>query len=251
MAKTGKGPRAITGAKSIRDAERRAEMLSLRVQGWTLEQVGERMGVGADTVHRVISRALTAQTREPAEELLNLELGRCDVLLNEAMQTVKAFHPLVSAGRVVSAPMLNNQGEPIRNPETGDVLTRVLEDKAPKLAAIHTAVKVMERRAKLLGLDAATKLQQEVTVTTDEKPTYDLQKLDMDEMHLYGYLLEKMHNPDSPDRVERPKLRDEVQAKLTPAEIGTLQAIFKKLDVQYIAADTVSGLYVPPALLAQ
>lgn len=245
MTKTGIDPRSITSTRSIRDAQRRAEMLELRISGLTLEQIGERMGVGKGTVSRVISNALTAQTREPCEELLSLELGRCDVLLHEAMQTVKVFHPLVSAGRVVSAPMLDNTGQPVRNPESGDVLTRVLEDKAPKLAAIATAVRVMERRAKLLGLDAATKLQQEVTVTTDGQSGYDLQKLDMDEMHLYGYLLEKMHNPDS---VERPKLRDEVRAKLTPAEIGTLQTIFKKLDVPYIAADTVSGLYVPPAL---
>lgn len=246
--KTGRGPKAATSATSIKQAERRAEMLSLRVQGWTLEQIGERMGVGKPTVSRVISNALAAHTREPAEELLALELGRCDVLLTEAMQTVKAFHPLVSAGRVVTAPMLDNTGQPVRNPETGDVLTRVLEDKAPKLAAIATAVRVLERRARLLGLDAATKLQQEVTVTTDEQSGYDLQKLDMNEMHLYGYLLEKMHNPDSPDRAERPALRDEVQAKLTPAEIGTLQAIFKRLDVQYLAADTVSGLYSTPSL---
>lgn len=241
--KTGRGPKAITSAKSIREAERRAEMLSLRLSGMTLEQIGERMGVGKPTVSRVISNALTAQTREPAEELLTLELGRCDVLLTEAMQTVKAFHPMVSGGKVVSAPMLNNQGEPIRNPETGDVLTRVLEDKTIKLAAIHVAAKVLERRAKYLGLDAPSRFQQDVTLSTDGQSGYDLQKLDMDEMHLYGYLLEKMHSPTAPDRVERPTLRDEVRAKLTPAEIGTLQEIFKKLDVQYIAADTVHGLY--------
>lgn len=251
MTRTGKDSRNITSARAVRDAQRRAEMLSLRLEGLTLEQIGERMGVGKPTVSRVISNALAAHTRVPSEELLSLELGRCDVLLNEAMQTVKAFHPLVSAGRVVSAPMLDDTGQPVRNPETGDVLTRVLEDKAPKLAAIATAVRVMERRAKLLGLDAATKLQQEVTVTTDDPTGYDLQKLDMNEMHLYGYLLEKMHNPDSPDRAERPALRDEVRAKLTPAEIGTLQAIFKKLDVAYLAANTVSGLYAPPALPAQ
>lgn len=251
MTRTGKDSRNITSARAVRDAQRRAEMLSLRISGMTLEQIGERMGVGKGTVSRVISNALTAQTREPCEELLSLELSRCDVLLNEAMQTVRAFHPLVSAGRVVSAPMLDNTGQPVRNPETGDVLTRVLEDKAPKLAAIATAVRVLERRAKLLGLDAATKLQQEVHVSTDEKPSYDMGKLDMDEMHIFGSLLEKLHNPDSPDRAERPKLRDEVQAKLTPAEIGTLQAIFKKLDVPYLAADTVSGLYAPPALPAQ
>lgn len=243
MTRTGKDSRNITSARAVRDAQRRAEMLSLRLEGLTLEQIGERMGVGKPTVSRVISNALASHTREPAEELLTLELGRCDVLLNEAMQTVKAFHPLVSAGRLVSAPMLDNTGQPVRNPENGDVLQRVLEDKAPKLAAIATAVRVLERRAKLLGLDAATKLQQEVHVSTDEKPAYDMGKLDMDEMHIFGYLLEKLHNPDSPDRAERPKLRDEVQAKLTTAEIGTLQEIFKKLDVQYIALDTVNGLY--------
>ena len=130
--KTGRGPKATTSAKSIREAERRAEMLSLRLSGMTLEQIGERMGVGKPTVSRVISNALTAQTREPAEELLTLELCRCDVLLTEAMQTVKAFHPLVSAGRVVSAPMLDNTGQPVRNPENGDV-RGYLRTKRPNL----------------------------------------------------------------------------------------------------------------------
>lgn len=169
------GPQAKTSARSVEQAQRRAEMLTLRVQGLTLEQIGERMGVGADTVQRVISRALTAMTKEPAHELLALELGRCDVLLNEAMQTVKAFHPMVSGGRVVSAPMLDSNGQPVRNPETGDVLTRVLEDKAPKLAAIVTAVRVMERRSRLLGLDAPIRATQELTVTSI--PELDLSHL--------------------------------------------------------------------------
>lgn len=247
MTRTGKDSRNITSARAVRDAQRRAEMLSLRLEGLTLEQIGERMGVGTPTVSRVISNALAAHTREPAEELRSLELGRCDVLLNEAMQTVKAFHPLVSPGRVVSAPMLDDTGQPVRNPETGDVLTRVLEDKAPKLAAIHVAVKVAERRAKLLGLDAATKLQQEVTVTDEKKNGYDLSKLSLEELIVTRGLLMKAKGVDLDTEAQRA----EVQAKLTPAEIGTLQEIFKKLRVPYIAADTVSGLYAPPALPAQ
>lgn len=246
MANTGKGPKALTSAKSIREAERRAEMLKLRLDGLTLEQVGERMGVGADTVHRVIGRALTAMCKEPTEELLALELGRCDVLLSEAMQTVKAFHPLVSAGRVVSAPMLSNEGEPVRNPETGDVLTRVLEDKAPKLAAIATAVRVMERRSRLLGLDAATKLQQEVTVTTDA-PAQDLSRLDENDLSVYGYLIEKSTGPG--DGAPLRDIRQEVRQKLSPDEIGTLQTIFRKLEVKFLAADTVLGLYSAQARL--
>lgn len=237
MTKIGKDSRNITSARAVRDAQRRAEMLSLRISGMTLEQIGERMGVGKPTVSRVISHALAAQTREPAEELLTLELGRCDVLLNEAMQTVKAFHPLVSAGRVVNAPVLDDNGQPVRN-EAGEVLTRVLEDKAPKLAAIHVAVKVLERRAKLLGLDAATKLQQEVTVTTDEQPAHDLRKLSLEEMIVVRGLLMKAQGVE----LDTSALRAEVQAKLTPAEISALQEVFRKLDVPYIAADTVQAL---------
>jgi hypothetical protein len=186
--KTGRGFKAATSANSIRDTTRRVEMLKLRIDGLTLEQIGEKMGVGKGTVSRVISKALTAQQREPTEELLTLELGRCDFLLNEAMQTVRAFHPMVSAGRVVSAPMLNDNGEPVRN-EAGDVLMRVLEDKVPKLAAIATAIRVMERRSKLLGLDAPIRALNTLTVT-DERNT-DLSHVTVEELEaikskLYG-----------------------------------------------------------------
>lgn len=199
MIKTGKGPKAITSAKSIREANRRAEMLSLRLEGKTLEQIGAHMQVGADTVHRVISRALTSVTKEPAEELLSLEIGRCDLLLNEAMQTVKAFHPLVSGGRVVSEPILDDQGCPVRDAATGDVLTRVIADAAPKLAAIHVAVRVLERRAKLLGLDAATKLQQEVRVTNSQ-PECDFTRLSDDELKQLEDLVLKAATPLLPSQ---------------------------------------------------
>lgn len=169
------GPQAKTSARSVEQAQRRAEMLTLRVEGLTLEQIGQRMGVGADTVQRVISRALTAMTKEPAQELLALELGRCDVLLNEAMQTVKAFHPMVSGGKVVYGPVFDEQGQPLQDPETGEVMIRPIEDKAPKLASIATAVRVLERRAKLLGLDAPIRATQELTVTSI--PELDLSHL--------------------------------------------------------------------------
>ncbi len=253
MTRTGKDSRNITSARAVRDAQRRAEMLSLRLSGMTLEQIGERMGVGKPTVSRVISNALTAQTREPAEELLTLELGRCDVLLTEAMQTVKAFHPLVSAGHVVSAPMLNNQGEPIRNPETGDVLTRVLEDKTIKLAAIHVAAKVLERRAKYLGLDAPSRFQQDVTLTTDEKKPYDLGRLDMSEMQLLDYLMRKAEDPSATPEARRNLYakwgeRSECPEELTADEIATVKEVFRKLGVKYLVIDTVNSWYVTPAL---
>lgn len=146
------GPQAKTSGTSILAAQRRAEMLRLRLDGHTLEEIGEVMNIKPESVHGVITRALTSMVKAPAEELLALELARCDELLEQAFETVRAFHPLINAGNVVRAVIEDEHGNPVRDTATGNVVTRTLEDKAPKLAAINTALRVMERRAKLLGL---------------------------------------------------------------------------------------------------
>jgi hypothetical protein len=153
-----RGPQAITSGTSIIAARRRAEMLRLRLEGQTLEEIGEAMGIKPESVHGVITRALTSMVKAPAEELLTLELARCDELLEQALETVHAFHPLINSGCVVRAIIEDENGNPSRDTQTGDIITRTLEDKAPKLAAINTALRVMERRAKLLGLDKPTKI---------------------------------------------------------------------------------------------
>ncbi|WP_038926955.1 hypothetical protein [Dickeya chrysanthemi] len=56
----------------------------------------------------------------------------------------------------------------------------------------------MKRRAKLFSLDAATKRQQEVPITTDGTSGYELQKPDMNEMHLLPLPAVEDDNPDSP-----------------------------------------------------
>lgn len=153
-----RGPQAKTSGTSIVAAQRRAEMLRLRLDGHTLEEIGAAMGIKAETVHGVITRALTSLVKAPAEELLAMELARCDELLEQALDTVHAFHPLVNSGCVVRALVEDENGDPVIDDETEQPMTRTLEDKAPKLAAINTALRVMERRAKLLGLDKPTKL---------------------------------------------------------------------------------------------
>jgi hypothetical protein len=152
------GPQAATSARSIVAAQRRAEMLRLRLEGLTLEGIGERMDIQPESVHGVISRALRSLVKEPSEELLALEVARCDALLSEAMSVVRAFHPVIHAGAVVRAVVEGHDGRPLRDPSTGDLVMVALEDKAPKLAAINTALRVLERRAKLLGLDKPTKI---------------------------------------------------------------------------------------------
>lgn len=242
--KTGRGPKAITSSTSIKQAERRAEVLRLRLDGHTLQAIGDRLGIRADSVHDIITRALRDMTKEPAEQLLDLELARLDSLYAEAMNVLRSFTPLLHNGKIVQIPVIDRDGEIVKDPDTGLPRTCIAEDKAARLASIAAAVRVMERRAKLTGLDAPSRFQQDVTLTTDEKPAHDLQKLSLEEKIVVRGLLMKAQGV----ALDTSALRAEVQAKLTPAEIDTLQEVFRKLDVPYIAADTVIGLYEAPAL---
>jgi transcriptional regulator with XRE-family HTH domain len=189
MMKTGKDSRNITSARAVRDGQRRAEMLTLRLEGLTLEQIGDRMGVGKPTVSRVISNALAAHTREPAEELRALELARLDSLYAEALKAVRSFTPVLHNGRIVQIPVINSNGDTVNHPETGQPLTCIAQDRQPVLAGIACAVRIGERRAKLLGLDAPVRGMQEVTISGNGQP--DITHLSVEDLEgikqkLYG-----------------------------------------------------------------
>ncbi len=191
----GLGINVKTGRKAIEQAQRRAEILRLRSESdWTLEEIGNHMGIARDAVHNIISRALNNLTKKPAENLLAMELARCDELLAQAMETVRAFHPLIANGKVVYAPVLDDNGQPMRDPATGDVLTTVLEDKAPKLAAIATALRVLDRRSKYLGLDAPVRAQTDLTVNT-QSTAPDLSHLTLHDLESLRHMLYGGHNP--------------------------------------------------------
>ena len=190
----GLGINVKTGRRAIEHAQRRAEIMRLRLDGLTLEEIGTHMGMGRENVHHSITRALESMTKKPAEDLLAMELSRCEELLAQAMETVRAFHPLIANGKVVYAPVLDDNGQPMRDPATGEVLTTVLEDKAPKLAAIATCVRVLERRSKYLGLDAPIRAQTDLTVST-QSTAPDLSHLSLNDLEALRHMLYGGRNP--------------------------------------------------------
>lgn len=191
----GLGINVKTGRRAIEQAQRRAEILRLRSEcDWTLEEIGNHMGIGRDAVHNTITRALESLTKKPAEDLLAMELARCEELLAQAMETVRAFHPLIANGKVVFAPVLDDNGQPLRDPATGDVLTTAVEDKQPKLAAIATCVRLLERRSKYLGLDAPVRAQTDLTVNT-QGAAPDLSHLSLNDLETLRHMLYGGRNP--------------------------------------------------------
>lgn len=135
--------------KTTEGAERDAEAAKLRSTGMAYADIARTLGYAdASGAHLACSRAMRA-IAEPARDLRAIELARLDLILREAWAVMVAEHITVSQGRVVN------------HPDTG----LPLKDHGPVLAAIDRILKIAERRARLLGLDAPTKIE---AITVDQ-----------------------------------------------------------------------------------
>lgn len=116
--------------QSEQAAERRVEALKRRIAGGSYRAIARELGVSEAQAFRDVQAELdklAQQAQEEASRLRVLELRRLDEML------------------IRLSPMLY--------PKSGDNVN---------LGAIDRALKIMERRAKLLGLDAPTQNKHEV-----------------------------------------------------------------------------------------
>lgn len=112
-------PRRTLPADDHRLAERRKRALDLRLTGATLAEIAETNECSIATVHQDIRKCLSDIPKSSADELRKQEVARLDKLQQACWQD--AIH--------------------------GD------------LAAIDRALKVIDRRAKMLGLDAPQQVE--------------------------------------------------------------------------------------------
>jgi hypothetical protein len=96
-------------------AQLRAQVLALRTQGWTYKSIGSAMGFTGARAYQVLQQSLAEVIKEPAAEIIALELARLDTLLTGCFEQAEA----------------------------GDTV------------AIDCVLRIMAHRARLLGLDKA------------------------------------------------------------------------------------------------
>jgi len=158
-------PRGKLHAKRIEAAETAQRAVALRRQGMTFEQIGAALGMTNAGAHGAVKRALRLvidEARNDAEALRALQLERLDEMYREAYAVMQHRHPLIQQGRVVMQLVLDEDGRPIpdlmstTNPP-GWLHTPVW-DAAPRLAAIDRLLRIEQRRAELLGIDAPKKV---------------------------------------------------------------------------------------------
>jgi DNA-binding CsgD family transcriptional regulator len=131
----------VSKSKASRDTvlarEREREALELRKTGMTREGIAEAMGLSVSGAFGAVSRALArlvTECTEGANELRRLEVERLDHML-------AAISPAIDEG---------------------------------DLAAIDRALRIQERRAKLLGLDSPSQQQLDITRHTVELDLSDI-----------------------------------------------------------------------------
>jgi len=122
-----------TSARKLTYAERKLKALELRKEGNTFQQIGDALGISKQNAHKHVMTALTAMNEQiaaEAEVMRTLELERLDKLWF-------AMYRQATQG---------NQG------------------------AVDRCIRIMERRAKLLGLDAAERMKLEHETITPPEP---------------------------------------------------------------------------------
>jgi DNA-binding CsgD family transcriptional regulator len=111
--------------------QREADALDLRAEGLTFQEIGARLGVSRQMAARIVRRGLRALPRESAAELVVLQDAQLDMIW-------AAMFPRAVEG-------------------------------SPRAAAV--CIRVLERRAKLHGLDAPTRT--EVRMSVEEVDALD------------------------------------------------------------------------------
>jgi uncharacterized small protein (DUF1192 family) len=128
--------------RTLESAERDAQACRLKARRMSYAKIAERLGYyDGREAYRGVQRALAAVVQEPAAELLQLELQQLDMLARQVLKVLERRHVTVSHGQLVY-----HDGKP-------------LVDDGPVLQAVDRLLKIQERRAKLLGLDAPKRLE--------------------------------------------------------------------------------------------
>jgi hypothetical protein len=142
---------------------RRAQVVQLRLAGASFEEIGGQLGVSDTRAHQLWADALQRTVKEPADQQRMLELQRLDQLQAAATAVLQATHHVIQGAKVVA----DDQGRPY-------------VDHGPILAAVNTLVRVMERRARLLGLDAPARVDARLdgTLTSVSAVDQELQRLE-------------------------------------------------------------------------
>ena len=134
--------------RSVETAERDAEAARLRSRGRTYPQIAEELGYcDKGAAHHAVKKILDGIVVEARDLLIKMELDKLDMMTRAVIDVLEGQHYVVSDGRIV---YIGDKDDPDR---------KELLDDGPVLQAVDRLLKIADRRAKLLGLDAPKRVE--------------------------------------------------------------------------------------------
>lgn len=140
------------------EAENRIVAYQLKLRGLSDRAAAQQMGVSHTTIQRWVKDEADSRVLPLADELRKVQLERLGEMRLKALEVLERFHVVVSHGKVIR--------------DDDDV---PLEDDGPVLAAIDRLLRVEERIARLVGLDAPTR--SEIKTPEVQKPAELLKRI--------------------------------------------------------------------------
>lgn len=134
---------------------RNGRIWQLTIAGWTQERIAEELDIDQSTVSRSIAAVRSSIPEVDKAQAFQRELDFLDTLRSMSVEIADMPAAPVTAGK---------DGNVVLDPETG----AVVRDYGGKLAAMDRAVKMHERYAKLLGLEAPSKVDVSVQEQTQQ-----------------------------------------------------------------------------------
>jgi hypothetical protein len=126
--------------KRIHEQARRLEALQLRKSGKTYKQIGDSLGIDRGNAWKLVDfelKKLRTEVRETAKDVLDIEVSRLEEIIEACWEKMKG-------GSVPHA---------------------------------QTILRVMERKAKMMGLDAPLKVEGKMSFRTDAELLADAERL--------------------------------------------------------------------------
>lgn len=131
------------GSREPDQVERDNRAVELRRRHLTYDQIAVEMGYSSkSSAYQAVQRGLADSVQETNDEVRQQEIDRLDDLARRALRVIVTTHYRVSGSKVVR-----------------DVDGKPLLDDQPVLNGINALLKIMERRASLLGIDAVKKVE--------------------------------------------------------------------------------------------
>ncbi|HTI77439.1 MAG TPA: hypothetical protein VL634_20740 [Mycobacterium sp.] len=149
---------------SLTMVERDDRIVKLKREGKSFQQIADELGIsksGAILGFQRVKARVNERADANYEAYRDEQLARIATMRAVVEDVVHAKHVTISNGHVVSR--IIGEDEETGRPIYGEPY----EDDAPVLAAVDRMIKLDEREAKLLGLDAKTEMDHTGTITIE------------------------------------------------------------------------------------